>query len=155
MRLGIFEDVASILSDWLSTVAYCDSQLIRTYRYDVSTASNRCSQSPSHSQIALYEGECMMGVHDNTYEFDVVHSMGRIDWSVRFRSPVLLTEGRSGRFAPGPQDGTLESDPGMGPNLTGEMSGYKVFALRISTVLALRLSDIRRSQINRSHHIVL
>ena len=37
-------------------------QLIRTYRYDVSTASNRCSQSPSHSQIALYEGDWMMGV---------------------------------------------------------------------------------------------
>ena len=29
---------------------------------------------------------------------------------------VVLLEGRSGRFAPGPQDGTLESDPGMGPS---------------------------------------
>ena len=38
------------------------TQTIRTYRYDVSTASNRCSQSPSHSQIVLYEGDCMMGV---------------------------------------------------------------------------------------------
>ena len=54
-------------------------QLIRTYRYGVSTASNRCSQSPSHSQIILYERDWLHG-RNSCLKFDVVHSTGRLDW---------------------------------------------------------------------------
>ena len=54
-------------------------QLIRTYRYDVSTASHRCSQSPSHSQIVLYERDWMIG-RNSCLSFDTVHSTGRLDW---------------------------------------------------------------------------
>jgi hypothetical protein len=44
--------------------------------------SNRCTQSPSHSQIVLYEGDWVHGMN-SSLKFDVVHSAGRLDWESR------------------------------------------------------------------------
>ena len=99
------------------------SQLIRTLTFPLSVASHRCSQSPSHPEIVLYERDWMILLHVQLYS---VHSQSTV--------LVLLVEiygtDRLGRLAMG-----LESDDAA---LQRPQSGHSSHRLPYSTYASRR-----------------